>query len=275
MSSPILRATIAEPIQMPAAPDITGHRLLQIRLLPADIGSGIRISRLDVGRSWAVHSDNLAAARNCTAIGDAEFSVAFVEHLLAALRAFGISDVVIETNGPQIPLYDGSARVFWEALQQAGRKTASEIWEPLCVKHVLAIQDGRALLQASPGAEARMEYILEHPHPLIGRQHYAYGAQDDFGQELAWARTFATAEEIQALYGVAPTPAMEEACVIVYPDHISGAPLPPQAFARHKLVDLLGDLFLCGRPILGHIHAFGTGHRHNHQLVRKLAALAE
>lgn len=260
---------------MPAAPDITGQRLLQIRLLPADIGLGIQISRLDVGRCWAVHVDNLAAARNCTAIGDAEYSVAFVEHLLAALWAFGISDVLIETNGPQIPLYDGSARVFWEALQQAGRKTASDIWEPICVRHTIAIQDGRALLQASPGAETRMEYILDHPHPLIGRQCYAYSWQDDFGQQLAWARTFATAEEIQALYGITPTPAMEEACIIVYPDHISGPPLPSQAFARHKLVDLLGDLFLCGRPIEGHIYACGTGHRHNHQLVRKLVALAE
>ena len=273
MSTPALcRATIARLVELPPAPGVVSRRLVAVSLHPAEIGQGIRFRRSDLGVDIPADTDHLAPARNCTAVGEGGASVAFIEHLMACLAAARLSDVLVVTDGPEIPLWEGSARLPWQALQEAGRAESDVAWPTLTVREPLCVSSDQASLEAAPAERTLLSYELEHPHPLIGRQRAEFTEDDDFGSTLAPARTFATDEEIRALYGTDPTPEMEQMCLIVYPERLSEERAVPQPFARHKLVDLLGDLFLCGRIVQGRITARRSGHGLNHALARELAA---
>lgn len=271
MGQVFTRGTIAQGVDLQPAFGTLSHRLISIRLEPAEIGSGISIRRSDTDRSWPVDLDHLTPGHNYTAIGDAEQSVAFVEHLMAVLHAGLISDIRIITDGPEIPLYDGSAMALWRALQEAGCVRSDTPWPALTIRRHVRQSAGNRLLVACPGA-TRFAYGLEYDHPLMGRQYASTTTLAHFETELAWARTFATADQIKTLYGIDPTPEIESMCSVIYPDHVSDHWPAPNALARHKLVDLLGDLFLCGRPLQGVVVGLRTGHADNHALLAQLLA---
>lgn len=120
-----------------------------------------------------------------------------------------------------------------------------------------------------PAQRASVAYLLEYDHPQVGRQWARHEMGEDFGTELAAARTFSTAEQVLAQTGLRTVPPEAEALtVVVYPDRLSATVPWPNAFARHKVVDLLGDLFLLGRPLVGEVVALRTGHGDNHAFVR-------
>jgi UDP-3-O-acyl-N-acetylglucosamine deacetylase len=264
------RATLSQSVSLPPLPGVLSRRPVAVRLEPVEVGQGLLLTRADLGESWPVSLDAVQPGVNCTALGNGSSSVAFVEHLLAALAAAGISDVRIVTDGPEIPLYDGSARVIWDALRQAGRQASALEWEPLVIGTPVRLEIEGRVLSASPADHLRLTYELDHPHPLIGQQTASFEEDDDFGAELAWARTFATREQLAATRQEAPWEQIERVCLVVYEDHLSERPPLPAAFARHKLVDLIGDLFLCGRPLLGEVVASRTGHSDNHAFLRQL-----
>jgi UDP-3-O-[3-hydroxymyristoyl] N-acetylglucosamine deacetylase len=268
------RATVGRAVDLPPAPGVISRREVRVSLHPAGIGQGVRFRDSRAGAEFPADPDHLAPSRNCTALGTAEASIAFIEHLMACLSAARISDVLVVTDGPEIPLYDGSARVMWQALQDAGRAESEVPWPPLAIIEPLRVAQGEASIEATPGSEMHLVYELAHPHALIGRQQVGFGEADDFGTSLASARTFATDEEIRALYGMDPTPQIEQMCLVVYPERLSEQPALPQPFARHKLVDLLGDLFLCGRIVQGTVCARRSGHGLNQALARGLLAQA-
>ncbi|MHB8995133.1 MAG: UDP-3-O-acyl-N-acetylglucosamine deacetylase [Armatimonadota bacterium] len=277
------RSTIHEKVMLPRAIGTLSLRPVTVGLEPAEIGAGLRVQRTDTGQEWPLSLETLVDSVNCTAVGDETGAVAFLEHLLAALWAGRISDVLITTDGPEIPLYDGSASALWAAVVEAGRHGSTEPWEPLVVRepcHLL--EEGRALLALPSGGRqdgcpteasgSCFTYLLEHPHPLIGKQFVQFCSGDDFGSEIAPARTFATAEQIRATRGQEPGPEVEALCLVVYQYRLSEEPELPESFARHKLLDLVGDLFLCGRPVEGVVMAARTGHGDNHEFLRRLLA---
>lgn len=266
------RATIATAVELPAALGVVSRRAVRVRLQPLEMGAGIRFRDETAGVELPATPEHLAPARNCTALGGAAGSIAFIEHLMACLAAARLSDVLVVTDGPEIPLYDGSGRVLWAAVQAAGRAESADAWPPLIVREPVHVAEGEARLDACPGEGLTLSYELEHAHPLIGHQAAEFAASDDFGTALAPARTFATDEEIRALYGMDPTPQIEQMCLVVYADRLSETPAVPQPFARHKLLDLLGDLFLCGRLVHGRIAAQRSGHGLNQALARTLLA---
>jgi UDP-3-O-acyl-N-acetylglucosamine deacetylase len=259
---------------MPAAIGTLSLRPVTVRLAPAEIGTGLQVRRVDTGQQWPLGIEQVLSSTNCTTVGDAEGAVSFVEHLLAALWAGGISDVLIETDGPEIPLYDGSAAALWEAIQRAGRRGSEDDWEPLVIRQSCELVEGELSLEGEPlpGPGACFSYTMVHSHRLIGTQSAAFCEFDDFGAQLAPARTFATAEQLRATRGQEPSAAVEALCLVVYEDHLSEQPSLSDAFARHKLLDLVGDLFLCGRPVQGTVTAVRTGHQHNHEFLRRLLA---
>jgi len=269
------RATLGQAVKLPPAPGVISRRAVRVSLHPAEIGSGVVFRNAEAGVEYPAHPDYLAPSRNCTALGKAEASIAFIEHLMACLAAAQISDMLVVTDGPEIPLYDGSARLLWQAVQQAGRAESAIAWPPLVVTGPVRVAEKPGWIEAEPGPEMRLSYALDHPHPMIGRQDAAYAATEDFGTALAPARTFATDEEIRALYGMDPTPQIEQMCLVVYAEGLSEEPGLPAPFARHKLVDLLGDLFLCGRLVQGQVRACRSGHGLNQALARALLAQAE
>jgi len=266
------RATIARAVELAPALGVISRRAVSVTLRPAEIGQGVRFRDSTTGAEFPADPEHLAPARNCTALGDANASIAFIEHLMACLAAARLSDVLVETDGPEIPLYDGSARLLWQAVQEAGRAESDDEWRALVVREPVRVAEGTASIEATPADELVLSYELEHAHPLIGHQTAEFAGTDDFGTRLAPARTFATDEEIRALYGMEPTAQIEQMCLVVYPDRLSEQSTLPQPFARHKLLDLLGDLFLCGRLVRGQVAAQRSGHGLNQALARGLLA---
>lgn len=271
-NSPFTRATLKQAVPLPPAIGTLSLRPVTVLLEPAEVGSGLLVRRTDTGQQWPVGLEHLISSTNCTAIGDQTGAVAFLEHLLAALCMAGISDVVISTDGPEIPLYDGSAAALWVAVQQAGYAASYEPWKPLVVAEPSHLAEGARAMMTLPSPDACYSYLLDHPHPLIGSQfaQFCAGAGEDFGAMIAPARTFATAEQIRATRGQEPGPEVEALCVIAYDDHLSQVQALPQPFARHKLLDLIGDLYLCGRRLQGAVFGIRTGHADNHQFLRLL-----
>ena len=147
--------------------------------------------------------------------------------------------------------------------------------EPVIVQTAHTIDDASKgqLLTALPFDRWHLVYVLDWPHPMVGLQSARFTvAASDFGAELAPARTFTLEDDARRAKEAGLFPGgSEDNLIVVYSDRLSSPPALPDAFARHKLVDLLGDLYLFGRPLVGLFVAYNSGHRLNHELVKKLA----
>ena len=252
---------------------VRSGREIELALEPAGIGQGLVLARSDLGEEWPLDLAHCQPGLGCTVSGEGEAAVVFVEHLMAALGAAGVTDARISLNGPEVPMFDGSALPLLSLIEQAGVVTSDAELHPLAVEEPLLVADEAMALFAMPGEPAELAYVLKYDHPLIGSAFAAFCPDTgDFAAELAPARTFLTVEEAEAARAAGLLNAGgEENALVVYADHLSEEPALPNAFARHKLVDLLGDLYLLGRPVVGRIFAFYTGHKHNHALAHTLA----
>jgi UDP-3-O-acyl N-acetylglucosamine deacetylase len=194
-----------------------------------------------------------------------------VEHLLAAAYAIGIDDLTIDVDGPELPIGDGSAANFFDALervemrwQECGRATFR-------IGARLEVIEGNARYVVIPGDGLRVSVTIEFDHPNIGRQTGCFDiTQENFGKSLARARTFGFKEEVDELYAKGLAKGASESTVIVLTETgIFGTALRwPDEFVRHKAVDLLGDLALLGARVEGEIAAFRPNHKGNTALAR-------
>jgi UDP-3-O-acyl N-acetylglucosamine deacetylase len=273
MQSPVAwpRATIQRPVHY-CGLGVTTARAITVSLLPSHEG-GIKFRRSDTATEVVLQPGVASVGPSWTTIGTEAGEVRLVEHLLATLAAHAITDLLIEVSGPEVPLADGSARVWHELLLQAGRQSLPAEIPSLPVRAPLAVADQNGgVLCAFPWPTWRLLYTLEWPHPLVGRQRASFEVgQPDFGAALAPARTFALAEEARAAQQAGLFPAgSEDNVLVVFSDRLSAEPGLPEAFARHKLLDLLGDLYLAGQPLCGLFLGYNSGHRLNHRLLRRL-----
>ncbi len=268
------RRTLAHSREL-AGIGVRSGQTLRVTFHPAAEGTGLRLARLDTGQAWPLDLSAAFAAPGCSAVGTPDSNVIYIEHLLAALCAERITDALVEVDGPEIPLLDGSARPWTELLVAAGvREMGGEIL-PVVVTQPHVACEGESFVSATPAQETEYVYVLDHPHPLVGRQWARYRPEtDDFAAEIAPARTFTTeaearyAQEQGLLRG-----GSEENAIVLYADHFSADPVLPYAFARHKLLDLIGDLYLLGRPLQGRVVAYQSGHQLNHRLGQALAPI--
>ncbi len=258
-------------------------------LAPGQEGSGWRFVRVDLpgAPEIAAHPSKIVAAVLSTTLGEGEASVQTAEHLLAALWATGHDDLRIEVDGPEVPILDGSA-LPWLALlgerppqdgelQVQGDPRGASARPPRVGKPLqepLVLVEGDAFLTAFPCDELRFSYGIELPAP-VGVQWASFAPErDDFSREIAPARTFirqADAERLRAAGGLAGG---DLRCALVLGPQ--GWLNPPLRFenepARHKLLDLLGDLALLGEIPRAHYVAYRAGHRLHGALARRLAS---
>ena len=200
------------------------------------------------------------------------------EHCLSALGGLGIDNAVVELDGPELPALDGSAQPYLDALFRAGLCSNDEPRESLAVDEPVMVQENGAAIAAMPSEDNRLEvvYSLDYPDPIVGRQVRTLRfSPQSYRQEIAPARTFVMEEEARVLQQEgAGTHLSPEEMLVIGPR----GPLGGNAFrfedepARHKILDLLGDLSLLGMPITGRIVASRSGHELNHALVRRLLA---
>jgi UDP-3-O-[3-hydroxymyristoyl] N-acetylglucosamine deacetylase/3-hydroxyacyl-[acyl-carrier-protein] dehydratase len=200
-----------------------------------------------------------------------------VEHCLAALSGMGIDNAVVRLTGGragEIPGGDGSSMSFVEAIQEAGIVDQEAEQQPLIIKKPVQVSNGDATLAALPGPTDRLEIIYDfEAGPPIGRQTVSfYLGEDDFVHQLAPARTFVFEKEAQELRarGLGKHLSPKDLLVIAENGPIDNTFRFPDECARHKALDLIGDLYLVGRPIRGRLIAHKSGHELNHQLARKL-----
>ncbi len=245
-----------------------------VRLLPAPPGRGRYFVRTDLPGSPEI-SATIAAVQQTqlsTELVSGAARVRTVEHLLAALFAAGIQDVRIEIDGPEMPLLDGSALVWWDAIAAQGDLISRPLPE-VYLSAPLWIYQGDQFVAAVPCPELRFSYGIDFEVAPIGNQWHSWGFNaGDFGLEIAPARTFGLAHQIDQLRlsGLIKGGTLDNALVCDQTAWIN----PPLRFSnepvRHKLLDLVGDLSLVGSLPIAHYMAYKASHNLHGQLAEQL-----
>ncbi len=249
-------------------------------LKPADVNTGITFIRTDVAagsRAIPALWDRVTDTRLCTLISnDQGVSVGTVEHLMAALRGCGIDNCVVELNGPEVPVMDGSSAPFVFLIECAGIRSQAASRSVIRVLKPVEVRDGDKLASFVPSNDFTFSMEIEFPTRVVSRQRgYFRLADGTFKTELARARTFGFLKDVEQLRrtGLALGGSLENA-IVINGDRI----MNPEGlrftdeFVRHKILDSVGDLYLAGAPVLGHFHGVKSGHALNNRLLRALLA---
>ena len=251
----------------------------RVELRPAPAGSGITFVRADLdGLRIPALQASTTALDYATTVGKDDVSVGTVEHLLAAVVASGITDVDILIDGPEVPIVDGSALPFIHLIDAAGVRTLAAEVPVLRITHPIEVVDGQKSIRIVPSNRLVIKYKIEFDHPVIGRQsvHFDF-AHESFAKKIAGARTFGFVRDVEKMRaaGLARGGSVENAVVLDDRGVINGPLRYRDEFVRHKVLDLIGDLALVGRPIVGEITAFRAGHALHSRFVEKIIAAAE
>jgi UDP-3-O-[3-hydroxymyristoyl] N-acetylglucosamine deacetylase len=250
-----------------------------LTLAPAAADTGIRFVRMDLGVEIPARADLVVDTTLSTSLGLGSARVSTVEHVLAALTGLGIDNCRVEVDGPEIPILDGSAAPFVWMVQEAGAERLRAGKRFLVVEQPVEIRDGDKLARLDPASEMAVRFTVDCNHPLITDQTYDFTFSDRrFAREVAPARTFCFLRDIEYMKskGLAQGGSLDNAIVI---DEFSilnpGGLRFPNEFARHKVLDAIGDLTLVGTPVIGALTARKSGHAMNQALVRKVLASPE
>jgi UDP-3-O-[3-hydroxymyristoyl] N-acetylglucosamine deacetylase len=251
-----------------------------ISVLPADPGTGILFTRTDREAELievpALHGA-VCATELCTVLGvRGEAAVATVEHVMAALYGLGIDNAVVEIDGPEVPIMDGSAAPFVAAFLQAGIRSLDAPRRYIKVLEPVRIENGAQVGEFTPHDCFALDITIDFDTPLIGRQNLRVDVSAEvFARDIGRARTFGFMADVERLwaagYGLGAsldnTVALGEGRIL----NTEGLRYADE-FVRHKALDAVGDLSLAGAPILGRYRSVRGGHKLNHQA---LCALME
>ena len=282
MTSPhVLQHTLAGPAVCAGFGVHSGQRV-RLTVRPAAVDAGLTFVRTDVTdrpNHILVTPEAVTRTQLNTEISNADgVSVSTIEHLMAALCALGVDNAVIEIDGPEVPIMDGSALPFVQILDRAGRRALGkprryiEILRPV----EIALGDKWACLSPGDGSGLEMSFEIAFASKAIGRQRVDYAVDETvFRTELAAARTFGFVQEVEMLRaaGLARGGSLENA-IVIDGDRV----LNPEGlrfedeFVRHKAMDAVGDLYVLGAPVIGRFEAVYGGHALNNLLVRALWA---
>ncbi|MBI4913489.1 MAG: UDP-3-O-[3-hydroxymyristoyl] N-acetylglucosamine deacetylase [Acidobacteria bacterium] len=253
-----------------------GNRPCSVRLVPVSQASGLRFIHLPSATEIPVHASRAGDLQLATTLVSHGIRLQTVEHLLSALNGLEVEHLRIEVDGEELPILDGSAAPWVEAIQAAGVQTLPGQRRFIQVLKPVEVGDGARGVRVSPFPGLRIRYTIEFEHPAIGRQTREMSlSPSKYRAELAAARTFCLAHEVEWMQarGLALGGSLENA-VVFGPQ----GPLNPEALrfqdeaVRHKMLDLVGDLSLLGAPLLGLVEAHAAGHALHVALTQKLLA---
>ncbi|MGB0843432.1 MAG: UDP-3-O-acyl-N-acetylglucosamine deacetylase [Alphaproteobacteria bacterium] len=255
-----------------------------LRVLPADANTGLQFKRVDQADAISLiggRFDKVTDTQLCTKVSnDSNVSVGTVEHLLSALRAYEIDNAIIEIDGPEVPVLDGSSILICQSLDKVGVKVQTAPRQIIRILKPISVGDAScgATLYPNEGADKgfALDFTVKFDCAAIGEQNFKYAFDlNSYKTELAQARTFGFFEEVEYLRskGLAKGGSLENAIVLK-----DGAVMNPEGlrykdeFVRHKILDALGDLYLAGLQIEGVYVGVCAGHRINNELLRALFA---
>jgi UDP-3-O-[3-hydroxymyristoyl] N-acetylglucosamine deacetylase len=268
--------TVTKPVECHGVGLHTGSRVT-LALFPAPADHGVVFRVLPEGIEIPVRPGSLINGHYATTIGVDGIELQTVEHLLAATRSLGVDNLVVEVDARELPAMDGSAAPFVSLLYAAGLTEQGAPRQPLAVTDVIRVGDESRWIQIAPGAELRVSYTLDHDHPAVGTQVVTIEPTEArFVGEIAAARTYGFLRDLDLLrqQGLARGGSLDNAVVVGEERVLNGALRFRDEFVRHKILDLIGDLALLGRPVIGHVVARNAGHTLHHRLVREIAARA-
>jgi len=244
-------------------------------LHPLSVDSGIRFGRVGGEGYVRAHVDNVDSTGYATTLYKDGLVARTVEHLMATLHAYGITNVLIKVEG-EVPILDGSAVELCNLIESAGIEEQGASLAVVCVPRRVEVQaDNGAFVRIEPYDGFRITYELAYPAP-VGEQVYTFEMHDaaSFRRDIAPARTFGFVEEIRALEsaGLGQGGQLGNFILIGEGGIVNTDLRFPEELARHKILDLMGDSYLLGRPVRGAIHARKTGHSQNVELMRRVCA---
>lgn len=218
--------------------------------------------------------DRVVETLLATTIGKESCKISTVEHLIAAFRGMDIDNVIVEVEGGEVPIMDGSAAPFVYMVKKAGIVEQQRLRKFIVVNKTISFEEGDKFIKISPLHEFKIDFTIDFPHPAIGRQSFQFSfSPENFEHEIARARTFGFYKEVEFLKskGLALGGSLENAVVVGNEGIINQEGLRMKdELVRHKILDLIGDIALLGYPVLGKIEAYKSGHDLNNKLCREL-----
>ena len=248
----------------------------KLTFCPAPEGTGIYFVRRDLPGSPSIsaQADRVTATTMATTLGGEAFSVSTVEHCLSTLAALRIDNLFIELDGPEIPIGDGSAAIFLEAILAAGLVEQNEPRRYAYITQPIFQGDQDKHAYVVPYNGLRISCSIEFSHPCIGHQTMTLDVTEhSFVREVSRARTFGFLKDVEALRakGLARGGSLENAVVLDHSEILNPEGLRwENEFVRHKILDALGDLVTLGMPLMGHVVLHRAGHDLMNRLVRKI-----
>lgn len=278
MSRVQYQQTISHPVVCAGVGVHSGARA-RIVMKPAAAGTGIRFRRMDIEgcEDIIARGDFVTEVQlGTTLTNEAGQSVATVEHLLAACAGVGVDNLIIEIDGPEVPIMDGSSSVYCELMMAAGLREQRALRRRIRILEEVEVTDGIKTARLSPSADNYLSIHakIEFESRAIGTQQMSLRMLPGmFARDIAFARTFGFAQDVEKLksMGLARGGSLDNAVVldgdsIVNPEGLRAS----DEFVRHKILDAVGDLMLAGAPIAGVYEARQPGHALNNKLVRAL-----
>lgn len=247
-----------------------------IRIKPAPADTGIVFCRSDLEEKIRIPAEPASVVdliRNTT-IGSKKYKkvkISTIEHLMAAIWGSGLDNLEIEVSGPEIPVIDGSAYPYYHEFLKSGIIKQKEKRKIFKVEEAIYAREENSYITILPYDGFKISYTLDYDHPVIGSSYFEFEADKlDFAEEIARARTFGFASEIEKLHeqGLALGGSLENA-VLIDKDKTVNPLRFENEFVRHKILDVIGDMALNGR-IMGHIIAVKSGHRLHVKLAEKI-----
>lgn len=249
---------------------------VSVRFRPADADTGVVFVRADLPGQPSVpaHIRHVIPRQRRTTLQQGEATVEMVEHVLAALAGLRIDNCVVEIDSVETPGCDGSSQAFVEALNEAGVVEQDRERETLVIDRPVTVREGQAVLTAHPGDGLVLSYHLDYGRqtPIGAQSLFVDVSPESFRTELAPSRTFLLETEAKALREAGIGSRTTESDLLIFgPEGVIGNELRyPDECVRHKILDMVGDLSLLARDLVGHVVAHRSGHQLNAELVRKL-----
>lgn len=232
---------------------------------PAPANHGVVFMRSDLTSQPRVRADISKVIRTdmCTTLGQNGTIVATVEHLMAAIVGMGVDNALIELNGPEVPIMDGSSREFVDAIRDAGVRELGVNRKALRLRKAIGVRAGDKYIVAEPSKRFSVKASISFGHKVIGEQVYKFSSEKDFDEEIASARTYGFLREVEYLRskGLALGGSLDNAIVLDEEKVLNPEGLRfKNEFVRHKVLDAIGDFALLGLPLLASVEIHKSGH---------------
>lgn len=243
-----------------------------MKLKPADDDYGIVFHRSDKGVSIPLKPEFVVDTKMATVIGKGDVQISTIEHLLSAISAFGIDNIIIDVDANEIPIMDGSSAGFCMLLQETGVAIQDSNKKIMLLKKPIEIRDGNKFVRIEPSKKNQVNFEIKFDHPVIQNQKYEFEfTKSSYLKEISRARTFGFLKEVQYLrsIGKARGGSLDNAVVLDEKRVLNSEGLRfEDEFVRHKILDAIGDMMLLGMPFFAKYESFAGSHHLNFQLTK-------